>query len=83
MYGGEVEAGNLLVDLRENHRVFCSIVAYPVIPRGQILFRLIPTAMHTLEDVEYTLNAFTDCKKKLEAGKYKSDSFNLVADKLK
>jgi glycine C-acetyltransferase len=83
MYGGEVEAGNLLVDLRENHRVFCSIVAYPVIPKGQILFRLIPTAMHTLEDVEYTLNAFTDCKTKLEAGVYKGDSFNLVADNLK
>jgi glycine C-acetyltransferase len=83
MYGGEVEAGNLLVDLRENHRIFCSIVAYPVIPKGQILFRLIPTAMHTIEDVEYTLNAFTECKKKLEAGEYQSASFNLVADRLK
>ena len=83
MFGDEVEAGNLLVDLREKHKVFCSVVVYPVIPKGQILLRLIPTAMHTLEDVEYTLNAFKNCKSKLEAGEYKSGTFNLVPDKLK
>lgn len=83
MHGDVVEAGNFLVDLRENHKVFCSVVVYPVIPKGQILFRLIPTATHTLEDVEYTLNAFSACKKKLESGEYKSTTFNLVADKLK
>lgn len=70
MKGGEAEATNLVYDLRENHGVFCSIVIYPVIPKGDILLRLIPTAMHTLEDVEYTVNAFKAVRKKLEEGKY-------------
>lgn len=70
MHGSEYEAGNLIIDLRENHGVFCSMVAYPVIPKGQILLRLIPTAVHTMEDVEYTLNAFTACRDKLANGDY-------------
>jgi glycine C-acetyltransferase len=68
---GEVaEATNLTFDLRENFNIFCSIVTYPVVPRGVILIRLIPTAVHTLEDVEYTIAAFKQIKKNLDAGKY-------------
>lgn len=67
------EATALTMDLRENYSIFCSIVVYPVIPRGQIMLRIIPTAAHTLEDVEYTINAFAEIKEKLVAGKYKSD----------
>jgi glycine C-acetyltransferase len=58
-------------DLRENYGVFCSIVVYPVIPKGLILLRLIPTASHTLEDVKETLEAFASIREKLENGTYK------------
>jgi glycine C-acetyltransferase len=68
--GGVGEATNVVMDLRENFNVFCSVVAYPVIPKGQIMLRLIPTAMHTLEDVEYTIKAFSEVRRKLEEGKY-------------
>ena len=71
MKGGVEEACNLVVDLRENHGLFCSVVVYPVIPKGEIILRLIPTAVHTLDDVEYTLNAFSTCREKLLAGEYK------------
>ena len=64
------EATNLIFDLRENHNIFCSIVVYPVVPKGVIMIRVIPTAMHTLEDVERTLEAFSDIKEKLKAGAY-------------
>ncbi len=67
------EATELTMDLRENYNIFCSIVVYPVIPKGQIMLRIIPTAVHTLEDVDYTIKAFAEIKEKLEAGKYKSD----------
>lgn len=68
---GEVpEATNLTFDLRENYNIFCSIVTYPVVPKGVILIRLIPTAAHTLDDVAYTIRAFTEIKKNLDAGKY-------------
>lgn len=76
--GGLGEATNLTLDLRENHDLFCSIVVYPVIPRGMIILRLIPTAMHTLEDVEYTIETFKKVKSKLEAGEYKSDEIAAV-----
>jgi len=76
--GGLGEATNLTLDLRENHDLFCSIVVYPVIPRGMIILRLIPTAMHTLEDVKYTIETFTKVKSKLEAGEYKSDEIAAV-----
>jgi glycine C-acetyltransferase len=70
---GETSEGtNLAYDLRENHNIFCSIVGYPVVPKGVIIIRIIPTAVHTLEDVEYTLNAFTKIKENLDAGKYAS-----------
>jgi glycine C-acetyltransferase len=68
--GGVPEATNLIYDLREKHGVFCSVVVYPVVPKDVILLRLIPTAMHSLEDVEYTLNAFMAVKKNLDDGTY-------------
>ena len=70
MKGGVFEASNMVFDLRENYGIFCSMVVYPVIPKGEIILRLMPTAMHTLEDVEITLNAFKNVREKLESGKY-------------
>lgn len=64
--GGVPEVTRMVRDLRENMGVFCSIVVYPVVPKGQIMLRIIPTAAHTLEDVEYTLNAFTTLADKLK-----------------
>ena len=76
--GGLGEATNLTLDLRENHGLFCSIVVYPVIPRGMIILRLIPTAMHTLDDVDYTIETFKKVYTKLLAGEYKSDEIAAV-----
>ncbi len=67
------EATELTMDLRENYSIFCSIVVYPVVPKGVIMLRIIPTAVHTLEDVDYTIKAFAEIKEKLAAGKYKAD----------
>ncbi|WP_132433462.1 aminotransferase class I/II-fold pyridoxal phosphate-dependent enzyme [Natronoflexus pectinivorans] len=67
------EATTLTMDLRENYNIFCSIVVYPVIPKGQIMLRIIPTAVHTLEDVDYTIKAFAEVAEKLKAGHYKAD----------
>jgi len=72
------EATQLTMDLRENYNIFCSIVVYPVIPKDQIMLRIIPTAVHTLEDVEYTIKAFSEVQEKLDAGKYKSDKIASV-----
>ena len=77
--GSIPEAMALVKDLREKYGVFCSIVVYPVIPKGLILLRLIPTATHTLEDVEITLNAFSDIREKLENGTYKRISELMMA----
>lgn len=66
------EATNITMDLRENYNIFCSIVVYPVVPRDVIMLRLIPTAAHTLEDVEYTINTFKTVKEKLEAKQYEA-----------
>ncbi|MBK7027908.1 MAG: aminotransferase class I/II-fold pyridoxal phosphate-dependent enzyme [Bacteroidales bacterium] len=66
------EATNITVDLRENYNIFCSIVTYPVVPKGVILIRLIPTADHTLEDVRYTIEAFKEIRKKQDEGVYSS-----------
>jgi glycine C-acetyltransferase len=71
MKGDVPEATAMVMDLRENYKIFCSIVVYPVIPKGQIIFRIIPTAAHTFEDVDETLEAFSACKKKLDEGVYK------------
>lgn len=65
------EATAITMDLRENFSIFCSIVIYPVIPKGLIMLRLIPTAMHSLEDVERTVEAFSEVREKLEKGYYK------------
>jgi glycine C-acetyltransferase len=73
MSGGVVEATNLILDLRENYGIFCSVVVYPVIPKGHILLRLIPTADHTLEDVKITLDAFNKCKSKLLSKEYQTE----------
>ena len=79
MSGGIIEATNLILDLRENYNIFCSVVIYPVVPKGDILLRLIPTSMHNLEDVQDTIAAFTECRTKLEAGEYKSDTFQDIS----
>ncbi|MBS1565296.1 MAG: aminotransferase class I/II-fold pyridoxal phosphate-dependent enzyme [Bacteroidetes bacterium] len=71
MKGDVPEATAMVLDLRENYGIFCSIVVYPVIPRGQIIYRLIPTAAHTDADIEATLKAFTETKQKLDSGAYK------------
>ncbi len=68
--GSVAEATNMAFDLRENFGIFTSLVAYPVVPKGVILIRLIPTAMHSLEDVNYTLDAFSKIKEKLDSGIY-------------
>jgi glycine C-acetyltransferase len=68
--GGVPEATQVTKDLREHFNIFCSIVTYPVVPRDVIMLRLIPTAIHTLEDVEYTIGAFAAIKANLDAGKY-------------
>lgn len=70
--GGIPEATQITYDLRENFNIFCSIVTYPVIPKGLIMLRLIPTAVHSFEDVEYTIDAFSKIKKNLDDGKYSS-----------
>ncbi len=70
LHGNVAEAMNLVRDLRDNHHIFCSIVVYPVIPKGMILLRLIPTAAHTKEDIDLTIKAFSAVRAKLEAGKY-------------
>ena len=65
------EAANLSMDLRENYGIFCSVVIYPVVPKGSIILRIIPTSDHSLEDVEMTITAFNAIKKKLDDGYYK------------
>ena len=77
--GSIPEAMALVQDLRENYGIFCSIVVYPVIPKGLILLRLIPTATHTLEDVQITLKAFSGIREKLENGTYKRLSEGVMA----
>jgi len=68
--GTIAEATNLIVDLRENYDIFCSMVVYPVVPKGIIMLRLIPTAVHTIEDVDYTIASFKTVQENLKAGKY-------------
>lgn len=80
MKGGVEEATAMVMDLRENYGVFASIVVYPVIPKGHIIYRLIPSAAHTDEDIEITLKAFDETKKKLDAGAYKVESIPNMAE---
>ena len=71
------EAAALSMDLRENYGIFCSVVIYPVVPKGMIILRLIPTAVHTLADVEETVKAFAAVKDKLTSGIYKNSELAL------
>ncbi|MGZ8525643.1 MAG: aminotransferase class I/II-fold pyridoxal phosphate-dependent enzyme [Chitinophagaceae bacterium] len=80
MMGGVEEATAMVMDLRENFKIFCSIVIYPVIPKGHIIYRLIPTAAHTDKDIQETLIAFSETKKKLDAGEYKAEAIPDMAE---
>jgi glycine C-acetyltransferase len=80
LQGSVPEAMALVRDLREKHGIFCSIVVYPVVPKGVILLRMIPTATHTLKDVEETLIAFSAIRERLENGTYKRLSAAVVAE---
>jgi glycine C-acetyltransferase len=71
--GSVYEATNVVYDLRENYNIFCSMVLYPVVPKGTIMLRIIPTAAHTMEDVKKTVKAFAEVSEKLKAGKYHTD----------
>ncbi|HLW09515.1 MAG TPA: pyridoxal phosphate-dependent aminotransferase family protein [Fermentimonas sp.] len=77
--GNVAEGTNVVVDLRENHSVFCSIVAYPVVPKDVLMLRLIPTASHTQKEVEQTIEVFKIIKKNLESGKYKGDEMQSMS----
>ena len=74
MKGTVEEAMRLVYDLRENHRVFCSIVVYPVVPKGVILLRLIPTTVHTDQDIAETIEAFKAIQIKLDSDAYKKET---------
>ena len=76
--GSIPEAFALVKDLRENYKIFCSIVVYPVIPKGLILLRLIPTASHNFKDIEETLEAFSSIRDRLVSGVYKKISEKLM-----
>lgn len=76
--GSVPEATNVVIDLRENYKIFCSLVIYPVVPKDVIMLRIIPTSAHTIEDVNYTVNAFAEVQVKLQAGHYKADKIASV-----
>jgi glycine C-acetyltransferase len=79
MHGDPFEAAHVLADLRENYNIFCSGVIYPVVPKGVIMFRLIPTAAHELEHVQKTIEAFKEVREKLNKGYYKvSDPMEII-----
>jgi glycine C-acetyltransferase len=80
MKGDIPEATAMVMDLRENYGIFCSIVVYPVIPKGHIIYRLIPTAIHSDQDIEATLEAFEATKKKLDMGDYKVEAIPDMAE---
>ncbi len=79
--GSIPEAMIMVNDLRENYSIFLSIVVYPVIPKGMILLRMIPTTTHTLEDIDETLTAFEAIREKLENGTYKKIAESTITDK--
>jgi glycine C-acetyltransferase len=80
MKGDVPEATAMVVDLRENYGIFASIVVYPVIPKGHIIYRLIPSAVHSDEEIELTLQAFSATKEKLDAGEYKTSTIPDMAE---
>jgi glycine C-acetyltransferase len=79
--GDPISATLIIQDLRENFGIFCSMVIYPVVPKGVIMLRLIPTAAHTLEDVNYTINAFAQVRKNLDDGVYANGTIPSLGDK--
>ena len=80
--GGVGEAANMAMDLRENFHIFCSVIIYPVVPKDVIIFRIIPTAAHTMEDVEETLTAFSELKNKLDEGFYRKEELVSVTKRM-
>jgi glycine C-acetyltransferase len=74
---GVNQASNIAVALREEYHIFCSVVIYPVIPPGMVIFRIIPTAAHSMEDVERTLAAFKDIKERLDRGEFDKEMPNM------
>lgn len=80
LQGSPIEATIMAKDLRETHGVFVSVVVYPVIPKGTIIFRIIPTASHTDEDIEFTLEAFSAVREKLDSGYYKEEAKKIDLD---
>ncbi len=78
MKGSVPEATNVVLDLRERYNIFCSVVVYPVVPKDVIMLRIIPTAVHTLEDVRYTLESFSEVHDKLKAGQYVGDKVRMA-----
>ncbi|HBF88753.1 MAG TPA: 8-amino-7-oxononanoate synthase [Bacteroidales bacterium] len=75
--GGPMEGANVTLDLRENYNIFCSVVVYPIVPKDVIMLRIIPTAVHTKEDVEYTIKAFAEVQEKLKANKYDKEKIGM------
>lgn len=73
--GNPQEASHVVYDIREKYGIFCSVVLYPVIPKGMIILRLIPTAVHSMEDVEYTIKAFADVAEKLKTKAYSQEVY--------
>jgi len=80
MRSGVPQATQMIYDLRENYAIFCSVVVYPVVPKDVVMLRLIPTASHTLEDVEYTVKAFRDIKAKVDNNEYPDKLADFVFD---
>lgn len=70
MKSGVGQATQMIYDLRENFGIFCSVVVYPVVPKDVVMLRLIPTAAHSLDDVEYTVKAFSEIKSKIDNNVY-------------
>lgn len=80
MHGTVAESTSVVHDLRENYNIFCSVVVYPVIPKGMILLRLIPTAVHTIEQAQRTIDAFKEIREKLKAGAYNAEKVINMAE---
>jgi glycine C-acetyltransferase len=78
--GTEYEAGNLILDIREQFNIFCSMVIYPIVPKNVIQLRIIPTAAHSLQDVEDTISAFDAVREKLRAGKYRLEGIEMSTE---
>jgi glycine C-acetyltransferase len=76
--GNESEAAQMIIDLRENHGIFCSIVVYPVVPKDVMMLRIIPTSVHTIDDVNTTIKAFEDIAYKLKNKVYDKSLTNIT-----